>query len=81
MSKYCKIYQYVVHLFCMKNNEQKKWIQIIQSYDEDFKLSDYTPQELEELINAYQNSNQKFKDKYFDFYNDVKSSSLKKQDW
>ena len=50
-------------------------------FDEDFKMSDYTPSELEELIAAYENSNQSFKEKYFAFYNDVKSSSLKKQDW
>ena len=65
----------------MKKNESQQWLKIIQSYDEDFKLSDYTPSELEELINAYKSSNQNFKDKYFAFYNDVKSSSLKKQDW
>lgn len=64
----------------MKNNNSK-WIKIIQSYDEDFKISDYTPDELEELINAYKSADQKFKDNYFSFYNDVKSSSLKKQDW
>ena len=62
----------------MNNN---KWIKIIQEYDEDFKISDYTPEELEELINAYKSASQNFKDKYFSFYNDVKSSSLKKQDW
>ena len=65
----------------MEKKETQKWIKLIQSYDEDFKLSDYTPQELEELISAYQNPNQKFKDNYFSYYNDVKSSSLKKQDW
>lgn len=62
----------------MKDN---KWIKIIQEYDEDFKISDYTPEELEDLINTYKSSSQNFKDKYFSFYNDVKSSSLKKQDW
>ena len=62
-----------------KQNQQ--WLKIIQSYDEDFKLSDYTPQEIEEIIKEYENSNQSFKDKYFAFYNDIKSSSLKKQDW
>ena len=65
----------------MNKKETQKWIKIIQSYDEDFKLSDYTPAELEELILTYQNPNQAFKDKYFSYYNDVKSSSLKKQDW
>lgn len=65
----------------MKNNTTQEWIKIIQTYDEDFKFSDYTLEELEEMVNAYKSSNQQFKDKYFSFYNDVKSSSLKKQDW
>lgn len=71
----------LMYTYHMKQSDTKKWIQIIQSYDEDFKLSDYTPAELEELINAHKNSNQQFKDKYFGFYNDVKSHTLKKQDW
>ena len=65
----------------MENNTTQHWLKIIQSYDEDFKLSDYTPDELEQIISAYQTADHKFKDKYFSFYNDVKSSSLKKQDW
>ena len=65
----------------MDKKEQQTWIKIIEKYDEEFKLSDYTPSELEDLINSYKTSNQKFKDDYFRFYNDVKSSSLKKQDW
>ena len=65
----------------MNNNETQKWLKIIQSYDEDFKLSDYSPSELEDLICAYKTSTDNFKDKYFAFYNDVKSSSRKKQDW
>ncbi len=65
---------------CM-TNENQNWLKIIQSYDEDFKISDYSPSELEELINNYKTGNQKFKDNYFSYYNDVKSSSRKKQDW
>lgn len=68
-------------MYCMEKLSAQKWIKIIQSYDEDFKMSDYTPDELEELIHAYESSNEQFKNKYFAFYNDVKSSSLKKQDW
>ena len=63
------------------NYENQNWLKIIQSYDEDFKISDYSPSELEELINNYKTGNQKFKDNYFSYYNDVKSSSRKKQDW
>ena len=62
-------------------NINNQWLKIIQSYDEDFKISDYTPEEIEEIIQEYENQDQNFKDKYFAFYNDVKSSSLKKQDW
>ena len=65
----------------MKKKGHKDWIKIIEEYDEDFKFSDYSPQELEELIDNLKNSNEKFKDKYFEFYDDVKSPSLKKQDW
>lgn len=53
--------------------------QIIQ--DEDFKLSDYTVDELEIIFNTKKNAKQKFKDNYFAYYDDIKSSSLKKQDW
>lgn len=60
---------------------REDWLKIIERYDEDFKMCDYTPDELEELINAFKNSNEKFKDEYFAFYDDVKSSSRKKQDW
>lgn len=65
----------------MEKKTTKDWLKIIQMYDEDFKLSDYSPEELEELIGVYESANQNFKNKYFAFYNDVKSSSLKKQDW
>ena len=65
----------------MKKKGHKDWIKIIEEYDEDFKFSDYSPQELEELIDNLKNSNEKFKDKYFEFYDDVKSPSRKKQDW
>ena len=65
----------------MKQKERNDWIKIIEKYDEEFKMCDYTPDELYELINQFKNSNEKFKDKYFAFYDDVKSPSRKKQDW
>ena len=43
----------------MNNLEKQTWIKIIERYDEEFKLSDYTPSELEELINSYKTNNQK----------------------
>ena len=61
----------------MDNN----FIKHMQKYDEDFKLSDYSVEELENMFNTKKNINKSFKENYFSFYDDVKSSSLKKQDW
>ena len=49
--------------------------------DEDFKLSDYSVDELETMFNVKKDTKQKFKNDYFAYYDDIKSSSLKKQDW
>lgn len=53
----------------------------IENFDEDFNLSDFTTEELNELLNSSKSDIEKFKETYFSKYNDVKSSSLKKQDW
>ena len=67
-------------IFCMEENENRlEFIKYLQNFDEDFSMSDYTPDEIYEMI--HKNDTQKFKDKYFSKYDDVKSSSLKKQDW
>lgn len=64
----------------MEENENRlEFIKYLQNFDEDFSMSDYTPDEIYEMI--HKNDTQKFKVKYFSKYDDVKSSSLKKQDW
>ena len=64
----------------MENNEESfDILKYMQNFDEDFKMSDYTPEEIYEMI--HKNETEKFKDNYFSKYDDVKSSSLKKQDW
>lgn len=64
----------------MENNEESfKLFKYLQNFDEDFSMSDFTPDEIYEMMQNNEMSN--FKDKYFSKYNDVKSSSLKKQDW
>lgn len=68
-------------MLVMKKNDTKSFMKYIQNFDEDFKLSDFTPEELDEILTAYTTATKKFKDNYFSFYDDVKSSSLKKQDW
>lgn len=44
---------------------------------EEFSICDFTVEELEKL----RGENTNFKDKYFDFYDDVKDRTRKKQDW
>ena len=65
-------------------------LKLLLSCGEETELSDFSPRELQERLrqmNADDSSNDKpltkeeFKKKYFEFYDDVKDSSLKKQDW
>ena len=49
-------------------------------YDGEADLSDFTPQELETLLQK-EGVKKPFKEEYFEYYDDVKSQSLKKQDW
>ena len=62
----------------MNNNDLLK---LSEYFDEGISLSDFTLQELEEMIKDLALPKDKFKQKYFDYYDDVKHSSLKKQDW
>lgn len=62
-------------------DKKNTFTKLMQNCDEDFKLSDYTVEEMENMLNVKKNSKQNFKDNYFAYYDDVKSSSLKKQDW
>ena len=51
---------------------------LFSQYDGEADLSDFTPEELENLLGERKKSE---KEKYFEYYDDVKSKSLKKQDW
>ncbi len=65
----------------MKYNINLDLMKYLENFDEDFSLSDFTPNELYEFINKNKRVDKKFKEEYFSKYNDVKSSSLKRQDW
>lgn len=72
----------IIKIMDDKKQKPVSFAKLVQGYDEDFKLCDFSPEELNALLNRKkQTANQKFKDEYFSYYNDVKSSSLKKQDW
>jgi len=51
------------------------------NFDEEFKLCDIDIKDIKELNKSKKNKSLKFKEDYFTFYNDVKCSSRKKQDW
>lgn len=52
-----------------------------EELDEDLNLFDFTPSEVEEMIKEKQSATKNFKDKYFEFYDDIKSMTKKRQDW
>ena len=65
-------------------------LKLLQTYGEETGLGDFTPEELQELLDRMQADDpsapmpmtpQAFKERYFAYYDDVKDKSLKKQDW
>lgn len=63
-------------------------LKLLQRYGEETDISDFSPDELQQLLEAMQNGDEplpetfaSFKEKYFAYYDDVKDKSLKKQDW
>ena len=61
-------------------------LKILQMYGEETELGDFTPEELQELLDSLQEEKApltpaQFKERYFAYYDDVKDKSLKKQDW
>lgn len=50
--------------------------------DEAIDFTQFSPEELEIFIEEKLTTDQNFKEKYFNFYNDIKSHTInKKQDW
>ena len=63
-------------------------LKFLESYDGEVELADFTPAELQELIERMQRegrdaplTKEEFKKKYFEYYDDVKDKSMKRQDW
>lgn len=63
-------------------------LKLFQTYGEETEIGDFTPEELQELLDRMQAdgaelpmTKEAFKEKYFAYYDDVKDKSLKKQDW
>ena len=63
-------------------------LRLLQQYGEETDLADFTPDELQDLLERMRADGAEmpltpaaFKEKYFAYYDDVKDKSLKKQDW
>lgn len=58
-------------------------MKLSQAFDGEFCLSDFSPEELDELLGLLDEAMtaEQIREKYFEFYDDVKDKSLKKQDW
>ena len=62
---------------CFMN--EREMMKLAESMEE-FSMSDFTVDEVRAMKNK-SNSYDKYKQSYFDYYDDVKDRSLKKQDW
>lgn len=63
-------------------------LKLLQTYGDETDVADFTPDELLEMLERMENDGeplpdgiQAFKERYFEYYDDVKDKSLKKQDW
>ena len=63
-------------------------LKLLQAYGEETDLADFTPEELQEMLDRLEQdgddlpmTKEQFKEKYFEFYDDVKDKTRRKQDW
>ena len=63
-------------------------LKLLQKYGDETELADFTPEELQELLQQMEQGDEPlvltkeaFKERYFAYHDDVKDKSLKKQDW
>lgn len=61
-------------------------MKLFSRYDGEISVGDFTPEELREYLDYAEGEEQplspaEWKRQYFDYYDDIKDKSLKKQDW
>lgn len=56
-------------------------MRLFEEYDGEVSMSDFSPQELMDMLGYDWEQREDVKRKYFDFYDDIKSPSLPRQDW
>ena len=60
---------------------EREMMKLSEKYDEDIKPYDFTVEELKDMLDSKLSDNDKKKQKYYEYYDDVKDKTLKKQDW
>ena len=60
---------------------ERDLMRLFDEYDGEVSMSDFTTEELQEMLGYETDDLDELKRKYFDFYDDVKSPALRKQDW
>lgn len=60
---------------------ERDLMRLFEEYDGEVSMSDFTTEELEEMLGYEADDLDELKRKYFGFYDDVKSPALRKQDW
>ena len=60
---------------------ERDLMRLFEEYDGEVSMSDFTPDELAEMLEYKLEEKEALKRKYFDFYDDIKSPSLPRQDW
>lgn len=58
---------------------ERDMMKLAETLDE-FSMSDYTVEDLEKM-KGEKSGYDKYKERYFEYYDDVKDKTLKKQDW
>lgn len=58
---------------------EREMMKLAETLDE-FSMSDYTVAELEQM-SSKEGGYSRYKEKYFEYYDDVKDKTLSKQDW
>ena len=58
-------------------------MRLAQSYDGEFSLSDFTADEIEELLRPVSEAMtvEEIRQRYFEFYDDIKDRTLEKHKW
>lgn len=58
-------------------------MKLAQAFEGEFCLSDFTPEELDEMLGLIDDtmSAEEIRDKYFEYYDDVKDRTLDKHKW